>query len=350
MAEEAQDTQLDPETLEWHLEPSWATEGQTFYLHTKDGGFAILQMVYSSMSMSPSVQISAAYHAPDGTKKRSTFSHSAIHFVLSDDRRSATCQQMSIKFNPSDLSYKVKYDASPAMLYEFDFVPVDGGFQMGDGGTSFSSAENSGYVSARFIPKAKLTGSITYDDKSEAIALDGGHGLLVHAVQMNPHHVARWNFGDLQSEKDGLVFYQFELPEDNTDYEVGRVATGAVIRNHKLVGVTLDGAVRQVERTMDDEYGYNIPTKTVVALTGKTENGEDITVDLTLSPTNSIDKIDLLSELPWIIRTFVQTFLTKPIVYQWLQDAKAEVSVGKDKFTIQGKIFYEVVLMAEIPV
>jgi hypothetical protein len=49
--EEKPDTKLDPETLEWHLEPSWATEGQTFYLHTEDGGFAIVQMVYSTMRL-----------------------------------------------------------------------------------------------------------------------------------------------------------------------------------------------------------------------------------------------------------------------------------------------------------
>ena len=257
---------------------------------------------------------------------------------------------MSIKFNPSDLSYKVKYDAAPEIMVDFELHPVDGGFQMGDGGTSFSSAEDAGYVSTRFIPKADLSGSIKCGgENAKTISLDGGHGLLVHAVQMNPHHVARWNFGDLQSDKDGIMFYQFELPEDNESYEVSLVATGAVMRNQKLAAVTLDGSIKFAERHMDDEFGYTIPTKTVVALTGHTDKGDEVKVDMTLSPATPIDKIDLLSELPWIIRTFVQTFLTKPIVYQWFQDAKADVTIGRDKFTVEGKMFYEVVLMAEIP-
>ncbi|TPX33263.1 hypothetical protein SmJEL517_g03841 [Synchytrium microbalum] len=346
-AEAEQDTKLDPTTLEWHLEPSWATEGQTFYIHTNSGAFGIIQVVYSTMSMSPSVQLSAVYHKGDGTSKRSTFSHNGTDFIMSEDRRSTTCQQASIKFNEKDLSYKVKYDAGPDLVFDISFVPVDGGFQMADSGTSFSSADDAGYVSTRFIPKGTVKGTVTIDGST--VSCDGA-GLMVHAVQMNPHHVARWNFGDLQAGDDGLMFYQFELP-DGQDFEVNLVATGAIVRKNKTIGITLDGSVTHVQRKMDDAFGYNIPTKVTVALTGKTTDGknEDVKIDMTLSPGECTDKIDLLSELPWIIRTFVQTFLSKPIVYQWFQDAKASITVGKDSFTLEGKMFYEVVLMAELP-
>lgn len=161
-----------------------------------------------SNSWSPSIQVSAAYHGPDSDRvyKRHTATLSASSFRPSEDGLSVQCENISVKFDAAKQSYKVTLNAAPALVVDLDFTAVDGFCQVDEGKVPFKKSDISvGYVSAQFIPKARVTGHVIVDGKLHDAA---GTGLFVKALQSKPQCVARWNFVNFQTEKDTLLMYQ----------------------------------------------------------------------------------------------------------------------------------------------
>ncbi|KAJ3152354.1 putative cell survival pathways protein [Geranomyces michiganensis] len=334
------------ENLKWVLDPSSATEANTFYIHTDAGAMLLVQIAYSTMSWSPSVQVSAAFHGPDGSKKRHTASLSGSSHKPSADGLSVTCENISIKCDAAKSSYKVVLNAAPSFVADFEFVAGDGFFHGGEHQVPFKKDDPSvGYVSAQFSPKGRVTGHVIVDGKLHEI---NGSGLFVKALQKVPQSVGRWSFIDFQNDKDALLMYQYELP-DGYDYDFPLRSEGYVVLNNNTVAVTLDNRTRLLKTAYDAFSGYEIPSAAEYSWSGTAFDGRPLTVKMELSLTHMIDKIDLLGELPWMVRKFIQTCITAPFVYQWFEDATAEVTLGDEKFTLKGKVFHENAFLAEIP-
>jgi p-aminobenzoyl-glutamate transporter AbgT len=70
-----------------------------------------------------------------------------------------------------------------------------------------------------------------------------------------------------------------------------------------------------------------------------------------LSLSRLLDKIDVLGELPYLVRVFIQTFITAPFCYQWMdQVGKATITIENETpIEIQGLLFNETSFLAEIP-
>ncbi|KAJ3058872.1 putative cell survival pathways protein [Quaeritorhiza haematococci] len=257
---------------------------------------------------------------------------------------------MSIQFTrtPSDnsLTFKVVFNSAPDLVLDFTFESLSDGFQLGEGKTFFTSDPAGGYISPRFIPKAKVTGSILVDGK--VISADG-HGLFVHAVQVKPFCVGRWNFLNFQAGEDALLMYQYEMP-DGYDYEIGLVNQGCLVRNNKIVAVLTSNTARHISSRYDDFSGYHVPTSIEYIWSGTTTDGTNkpVQIEMTVHPKNLCDKIDMLAELPYLLRMVIQTFVTRPFVYEWFEDAVAKVTVGEEKFEIKGKAFVETVFLMDM--
>jgi Svf1-like C-terminal lipocalin-like domain len=56
----------------------------------------------------------------------------------------------------------------------------------------------------------------------------------------------------------------------------------------------------------------------------------------------------VLAELPFLVRKFIQAFITAPFVYQWFETAAAEVTVDGVTSRIEGKVFQECTFLAEL--
>jgi hypothetical protein len=64
---------------------------------------------------------------------------------------------------------------------------------------------------------------------------------------------------------------------------------------------------------------------------------------------NLLDKIDVLGELPFLVRKFVQTFVTAPFVYQWFESVEARIRVGGQERRVKGRVFHENTFLMQMP-
>src|SRR5690242_17556579 len=115
------------------------------------------------------------------------------NFKLSEDRCSASADNMSIELNPECNKYKVKLHHNQELKVSFEFERVDRGYKIGGGRTYFGEDKSTGFVEHKFWPKGVVNGSLVVDGKEFDVS---GTGLFVHAIQsMRPHLIAsRWNF------------------------------------------------------------------------------------------------------------------------------------------------------------
>lgn len=74
---------------------------------------------------------------------------------------------------------------------------------------------------------------------------------------------------------------------------------------------------------------------------GTTLDGQDIVIEMKLKLHNLLDKIDVLKQVPFLVRKFIQTFITSPFVYQWIEDVTVTLVMGNEKKSISGRVFQE---------
>ncbi|KAI9339631.1 oxidative stress survival, Svf1-like protein [Obelidium mucronatum] len=336
---EIESTEATKDDVKWKLEyPGQATESFTYYLTLDNGTYVLAQMVYSTLGLAPSVQMTLRIYNADKTKFSKTVSPSTSSMKVSADKHSVTCEQFSINFIPETGSYKLSFHLPEAAI-DVSFDPVTEMFKVNDGKSMFGAFEVDGYVEAQFIPKAKVQGTVTFKGaKYEA----KGSGQFVKAIQCKPQTLAKWNFFNLQNAKDALMLYEYDKPKSSPS-DIKCVSIGAIVRNGQTIAVTTSNRAVHVQKQLDEDFsGYEVPSQLFLTWNGKTkDSGEDVHVEVSLVPTNLVDKIDVLAELPFLLRKLIQTFITAPYLYQWYEDVSAKVTIGKDSFTIDGKAFVE---------
>jgi len=226
------------------------------------------------------------------------------------------------------------------------------GFKIGkgpDGGYSYfgpDAAKPEGYVVHRFWPLTRTLGNITLNGKSLAVE---GPGMFVHAIQgMRPNLVAsRWNFCHFQSSAHDVSAVQMEFTTTN-DY--GRngagsgyvsVNVGGLVIGGKLAAVTAEtkwpseaqpeeaniiSQARHLKSVHDPDTGYSQPTELLFRwagpsilsdVPGSIEGTLAVDVGSLEKPKGLIEKVDVLAEIPTVIKTVVNYVAgTKPYIYQ----------------------------------
>lgn len=293
-------------------------------------------------SWSPSCQLICRVYTADGEKKIENYNTYGSSLVLSDDKLSATCEYFSITCLNEKPTYQVSYKGESITL-EFEFETVDRGFEKGK--IPFMDDADSGYVLAQLVPKANIRHA-NFSLEGKVIELDHAMGCFVHAVQNQPQQAARWNFVDFQSEKDALMMFQFEIPGESG---VVTQSQGALILDNQLTAICFDNHSTFKSSEVDDFSGYHIPKAITHVWRGTTMANEPVQVTMHLELTRLLDKIDVLGELPFLVRKFVQTFITAPFVYQWFQsNVSVQVELNGVTKVIQGNVFHENVFMLEL--
>ncbi|OZJ05055.1 hypothetical protein BZG36_02099 [Bifiguratus adelaidae] len=341
-------SELTPQDLEWTLASGAATENQVFYVTMKNGGFAFVQMIHSTVGSlwNPTIQLTSRMYDP--TTDTNTFKTINLSkFELSEDRRSAICDNMSIKLDPDMTTYKISI-TQPELIVDITFERIDKGFKIGEGKTYLggNAKSNSGFVSHRFWPKAKVTGTFIMDGKLHDI---DGDGMFIHAVQgMQPHLIAsRWNFVDFQAAETSLTMMNFLTTKQYGGVEVNQ---GALVYKNRLISVSVKNGVELADLKEDPDTGYQVPQKITYTWNGKTldEAEDEVKVTLEVNVSNLLDKIDVLNEIPWFIKKVVNVLVAKPFIYQWLDSAVAEISVGGEQERVEGKCFHELVFVSAL--
>ncbi|KAI8619477.1 oxidative stress survival, Svf1-like protein [Chytriomyces sp. MP71] len=329
--------------FKWQLEyPTAATEALTFYLTTDSGLYVLVQMVYSTMGLSPSVQTTCRIYGPNNSKFAQTLTPATESFFVSTDRLSVTCAPFSITHDSATRGYTVRarFDADTSVDATFLPPRAEGEYvRLNEGKALFHETEVEGYIEAAFMPKAHVEGNVVF----QGTRFDAsGEGMALHVVTCQPQCVARYNFVNFQSHDAAVLLYEFEMPQDGV-YKTRRFSLGLAVHNGALSAVTTRNRALHVQTEVDEDFsGYAIPTQLFCLWNGKTmKKGEDARMEMSLMLTNLVDKIDVLAELPYLLRVFIQTFITAPFLYQWLEDVTINVVMGKESFELKGKAFIE---------
>ncbi|KAJ3212211.1 DNA damage-inducible protein 1 [Entophlyctis luteolus] len=323
--------------FQWKLNVPGATEAFTFYLTLSNGTYVLAQMVHSTVGLSPSIQMTLRIYNSDKTKYANTVSPAISSFKISDDRLSTECEQMSFKFNQATNGYTLLFDMGSEAAIDVTLTPTDAGnmFKLNSGRTLFTERESDGFVDAQFMAKHVVHGSLTFSGKRTEVT---GFGANNRVIQFKPQVPAKWNYLNLQTEKDALMLYEFDLPKGGKCMSIG-----SIVRDGRLIAVTTLNRAVHVQKQTDAAFsGYDVPTQLFVVMKGKTKDtNEDVHVELSITPTNLVDSIDVLAQLPYLLKVIIQTFITAPFVYQWVDTVKARVTVGAETFEIAGQAFIE---------
>jgi hypothetical protein len=275
------------------------------------------------------------------------------------DKRSSKADEFSVTYkstpgSPAPESYTIRANLSVDFQISVEVTRPEGvpGFKLGKGPKGgFSNfgpdeANREGYVIHRFWPRTFSEGNIIH--KGVAIPFKGP-GLLSHAIQgMRPNLVAsRWNFANFQSDEHGGVSaLQMEFTTIDAYGRKGagsggvKVNVGSLVLGGKLVCVTAETKWPDEEQsdsaaaisrafhlnpTLDAETGYNQPNElefrwsgpSLAKGGGKLEASLIIDVGGPKSPKGLIEKVDVLGEIPSVVKMAVNYVAgTKPYIYQ----------------------------------
>ncbi|KAI0749416.1 oxidative stress survival Svf1-like protein [Daedaleopsis nitida] len=388
-------SELEPKDTEWTCSGGFVVETQTFYTFLEDGTSMACQVIHSSVGMwYPTIQFTCKIFNPH-TKERTWKSVNVANFVTPPpglDKRSSKADQYSITYRskpgsdtPESYTITANLDTDLQITLEVARPAGAKGFKIGkgpQGGFSYfghdpKNAE--GYVVHRFWPRYIASGIVVL--KGQAIAIKGA-GMFVHAIQgMRPDNVAsRWNFVQFLSEQHGgVAATQMDF---TTIAAYGRkgagsgpvtVSVGGLVLGGKLAAVTAEtkwpdealpataALVSRAEHTKkahDPDTGYDAPTEIVYRWTGPSivpgapgsvEAVATADVGTPDAPKGLIEKLDVLAEIPYVIKTMVNYVSgTKPFVYQWCNPGTLHVKLpGGVIDDVEGEVAIEGTLYNE---
>ncbi|GAA5929907.1 hypothetical protein JCM1841_001255 [Sporobolomyces salmonicolor] len=389
---------LVPKDTEWLCGSGIVTETQTFYATLKDGSVVMCQVIHSSVGLwYPSIQLTFR-HANPKTGTNTWKSVSVTNFVTAPspklDKRSSKADQFSITLDPSNpnkytIEGKYDNDVQISLVYE----ALTPGYKVGTGPTGGftyfgqrsdkpSPTDGSpdvnggadGYCIHRLWPRCKVSGIMRVGN--DVTDLDGARGVFIHAIQgLRPNLLAaKWNFANFQSlEDDGVSLTMMEFTT-TPQYGSKVINIGSVVVGDKLVAVTAGGSgvaggssVTHNDPIKDAETDYDAPSSLKFVWEGAALEGEgdqlkpvegsnskvhavlveDLLVDAEGYKTRGlVEKVDVLGQIPYLIRKFVNYAAgTKPYIYTWVNDVKAQITLGNGTETktidTQGVIFTE---------
>ncbi|KAG1138227.1 hypothetical protein G6F37_008442 [Rhizopus arrhizus] len=343
-------TPLDENDLQWTLASGSSTENQVFYTTTRKGGFAFVQLIHSNISLwNPTISFTCRFYDPE--TNTSIFKNITMSkFELSADKRSVRTDFFNIQLDAAQKVYKINI-THPELVVSLEFKRVDKGFKVGEGKTYLGgdNASAAGFVSHKFWPRAESKGTFIINHQVHEIE---GDGMFVHAIQgMQPQLIAsNWNFIDFHSKEASIGMMQFQTTKQ---YGSVNINQGSLVLNNQLVCVSVDNHVELMDLEKDPETEYDIPKRVKLTWKGKTikeqesDETKDVSIVMVVEIKNLIDKIDVLAEIPFVIRKIVQTFVVKPYIYQWLDKATAEITIGdQEKILTEGRCFQELVFVS----
>ncbi|KAI8988771.1 oxidative stress survival, Svf1-like protein [Pilobolus umbonatus] len=342
-------TPLNEDDLNWTLASGSSTENQIFYLTTRSGGFAFVQLIHSNIGLwNPTISFTCRFYEPQSNT--SVFKNiNMSKFELSADKRSVKTDYFNIILDSTQKMFKVNI-THPELVVSLDFSRVDKGFKVGEGKTYLGGDQGSaaGFVSHKFWPRCVGKGTFIVDQKIHEIE---GDGMFIHAIQgMQPQLIAtNWNFVDFHSKEASIAMMQFQTTKQ---YGSVNINQGSLVLNDKLICVSVDNHVELLDLKKDPDTDYDIPQKVKMTWKGKTikenesDESKDVSIIMVVEVKNLLDKIDILAEIPYIIRKLVQSLIVKPYIYQWLDKSTAEITIGDEKTVVEGHCFQELVFVS----
>lgn len=306
----------------------------------------------------PTIQFTCKIYNPR-TKETIWRSVNVSNWSVGADKRSSKADEYSITLSstpgadhPETYTIRANLPEELQILLEVRRPSAVPGFKVGKGpkgGYSYfghDPEKADGYAVHRFWPRTENTGMLVY--KGEVFNVKGP-GMFIHAIQgMRPDNVAAaWDFANFQSDAHGGVSaMQMEFKTIDAYGRKGagsggvKVNVGAVVLGGKLAAVTAEtrwpdealaedavvkSRVQHLNPVLDPDTGYGQPTalayewagpSIVADAPGAIEAKLVNEVGTPSAPNGLIDKVDVLAEIPQVIKMVVNYVSgTKPFMY-----------------------------------
>jgi hypothetical protein len=385
-------------SLSWRIEgPSWVTETRTFYLLTTRGEFVFLQLAYtcSGWPVQSSCQVTARYFDPSNPKdvvdKRwktnlplrkgrgrkdpergadrhvvECTNHAAIRMRLSEDHTgimvngsgvhlvgpngNSRQQVMGAEKNHQNDRNGVRGCYRGALLdIDFIFEPICQGASFGDGNISFGVDGGDGTINMKFLPCGVARGTVTVDSVPKPLS---AHGIMLHQFQgIRPNLVAsHWHLGVFVSDADSAgettSTFMIQISTPGT-YGSATVNYGGLYGDGRLLALCRNGRIVHTRPDRDSHSGYYIPATVTLEWHGITVDGDAFRASAAIQPQVLCERMNLLEQLPFVMRKIVETFVTRPYVYQWVDRAELTMTMRGNKASIQGWMMTEMSFLGD---
>ena len=344
------------------------TETQTVYI---SAGHQCLFVQLAHVNLGLGVNIQFSYQYIDTLKNLVIFKTGGIvskTWSLADDRRSVRAGVVSIQCEPGTFKYSVIVEAPHRIQIQFEPEgnPSPVGYRVGTGRAVFGDASDASYISHTFLPRCNVRNCTFRLDNGDVLDLARDtsiHAFFIHANQRDrPFNLAcRWQFSIFQSKNFTAHAIEF-LPAGNWTTEDGPssdgskkdlndssnwIKQGSVIRtdNSQPLIFNTKSHIKVLEVGFKDvETGYFPPSK--VQISYPSTDGDAGCSAMIEANTVLVSRIDMLDQLPWLLRRLIQALITKPFGYQFYNEAEI---VFQDKngqeLKEMGWIFNEVTFM-----
>ena len=100
-------------------------------------------------------------------------------------------------------------------------------------------------------------------------------------------------------------------------YGSQKVNVSTIYKKNQLLLGTTKGTVTHSATVLDPITGWDKPTAFQASWLGKSQDGKDVTGTVEVADLKSIDLVDIMAEVPVIIKKFVAGAVgTRPFLYQ----------------------------------
>ncbi|KAL7750088.1 putative cell survival pathways protein [Sorochytrium milnesiophthora] len=329
-------TEVGLQDVQWIRKGYGLSETQTFYLFPKEGGFVLLQVAYSEISYSPLTQVTLYIKTPSLTFYKSA-SYGGSSLVVSP--QGFVCEAVTVEMQENAnglLTFLVSHKSKEAVM-EFRLELTDKVMQTGDGLVRLNTGSTEdGTVLQQYGVRGNLTGHIM---ANKTMCTLDGYGTYLHQLQgIKPHLIAsKWTQFTFQSDKLAVSTTSGHTPKHYGSSFFSTLAMRLSQDNHLYTLTSTNTQLTTLATAVDPHTGYEIPTSFRVTASGQASVAP---ADSTAAPTLEIEttfaldhaawhRIDVLSEMPWLVRKAIQLLVANPYVYQFVVD-HCEVVVKKD--------------------
>ncbi|KAI3642185.1 hypothetical protein MP228_011740 [Amoeboaphelidium protococcarum] len=360
-------TVLQPHQMNWTHHAGGA-ESQTFYctIYSDEGsakqvtGFVLLQIAYSSV-VSSSVQVTFKYvdtksgqkvfqsASFNGGQFQFTGSNNNCSFVLDEKIQVAQMVSNDGKFLGYNVVCKLQstifsIQASACPQLQGNCPPL---VQIGDGKTYVGSNV---FITHKWAPYMQFSGQMVQDSKSLSLS---GVCAMVHQLQSSKPHLCavRWDFASIQRPLDtadsdaalSTLFMRFVAPGSNGKSPVA-VCQSLVTTQQGIYVSLASKYVEGGQCVEDDKSKYQLATECSASVPRSESSYQNIKFINNLN--KALDKVDILAELPYLIRKLLQTLVAKPFCFMFFD--QVEVShVGGNGPPSQCFAYHETTIVKE---
>ncbi|KAJ2147772.1 putative cell survival pathways protein [Coemansia sp. RSA 518] len=336
---------------------STGSETQTLYFHLENGCVGFVQIAWVFLTLKATIETNATFFVPGHPCVFET--HNGHNLKVAKDSLGYECKGLQMSWNKDHSRLSVKYTAgrerkASGVAASFEFVRKSDGYKIGDGKNYIGEGTAAHY----FYPAGEITAQ---GEINGAKFESKGSAMFIHAHSANimPYNVgAEWNMiffvghpesmpKDKRNAESASTYHvlQYETPES---YGSVHCSNAGLTQENKLKAVLWDTKVEHHELTKDENgSGYDIPKNIIFTSTGKTVDGKKARVVFDARPTQRLHDIDVLHEMPFVVRRLVQALITKPFVFERYEEtAKVRVEIeGEEPYVLEGVAFHELTLM-----